>query len=62
VLALLDRDVRLKGATILGVLVSSQTVAYSVVADLADVPITLLLLDKVVLASHVDGEMLKDLG
>lgn len=45
VLAVLNCYVRLEGATILRVLVSSQTVAHSIVPNISDVPFTLLLLD-----------------
>jgi hypothetical protein len=60
-LAFLNSHMRLKSAAILSVLISSQAVAHSVVADLSDVPFALLFLDQVMLSGHVDGEVLENL-
>jgi hypothetical protein len=62
VLAILNSNMRLECATILRVLVSSQTVAHCVVPNISNVPVAFLFLDKVVLASHVDREVLENLG
>jgi len=61
VLAILNSNMRLESATILRVLVSSQTVAYCVVPNISNVPFALLFLNQVVLASHVNREVLEDL-
>ena len=60
-LALLYSYMRRKSAAILSVLVSSHAVAHSVVADLSDVPIALLLLNQVMFSSHVDWKVFEDL-
>ena len=61
-LAFLYSHMRLKSAAILCILISSQAVAHSVVADLSDVSIALFLLNQIVFTSHIDGEVLDDLG